>query len=203
MQGLNKQQQIVEAATRRLAHFGMHKTNMADIAQDLGISKASLYYYFPDKTNLYAAVLSSIVEVEMKMTRETISTFPTCKERVMELLKRRTTFVKQYYTLLSGLAGEQNPLGEEKTVILASFRHRQTLLLQDILQKGVEDGEIASSLDLYETAQLFLVALEGMRFLILNDRDQHLFPSEEEFDKIHGLQQKMSLILLKGLSPTQ
>jgi TetR/AcrR family transcriptional repressor of mexJK operon len=33
---------------------------MAEIAADLTISKASLYYYFPDKRNLFAAVLQTI-----------------------------------------------------------------------------------------------------------------------------------------------
>jgi AcrR family transcriptional regulator len=55
---------IIEAAQKRFSHFGVGKTTMNEIADDLSISKASLYYYFPDKLNLYAAVLQKIIEAE-------------------------------------------------------------------------------------------------------------------------------------------
>ena len=44
-----KRQKILEAARRRFAHYGMAKTTMAEIAQDLSFSKALLYYYFQIK----------------------------------------------------------------------------------------------------------------------------------------------------------
>ncbi|HBI89157.1 MAG TPA: TetR/AcrR family transcriptional regulator, partial [Sphingobacterium sp.] len=50
-----KRIKILEAATRRFAHFGMAKTTMSEIAKDLNFSKALLYYYFPDKNSLYSA----------------------------------------------------------------------------------------------------------------------------------------------------
>ena len=55
-----KQENIIQAAIKRFAHFGVSKTTMSEIAADLSLSKASLYYYFPDKLNLYAEVLRSI-----------------------------------------------------------------------------------------------------------------------------------------------
>ena len=56
-----KREAIIEAAKKRFSHFGVGKTTMNEIADDLSISKASLYYYFPDKLNLYAAVLQTII----------------------------------------------------------------------------------------------------------------------------------------------
>jgi len=57
-----KREAIIEAALKRFAHFGVAKTTMTEIGNDLAISKASLYYYFPDKINLYAAFLKTIIE---------------------------------------------------------------------------------------------------------------------------------------------
>ena len=57
-----KQEAIIEAAIKRFAHFGVSKTTMAEIAADLSFSKASLYYYFPDKLNLFAAVFKTITD---------------------------------------------------------------------------------------------------------------------------------------------
>lgn len=47
---------ILEAARKRFAHFGISKTTMNEIAADIGMSKASLYYYFPDKEKLFVAL---------------------------------------------------------------------------------------------------------------------------------------------------
>lgn len=44
-----KREQIIEGAIKRFSHFGINKTTMNDIAEDLAVSKPSLYYYFPIK----------------------------------------------------------------------------------------------------------------------------------------------------------
>ena len=53
----NKMQQIIDVAQKRFGVYGLEKTSMREIAEDLNLSKASLYYYFPDKESLYRAVV--------------------------------------------------------------------------------------------------------------------------------------------------
>ena len=48
---------IISAAQKLFGLYGAEKTSMREIADDLHISKASLYYYFPDKENLYISVI--------------------------------------------------------------------------------------------------------------------------------------------------
>ncbi|HEU4470022.1 MAG TPA: TetR family transcriptional regulator, partial [Flavisolibacter sp.] len=57
-----KQEHIVEAAIRRFSHFGIAKTTMTEIADDLSLSKQSLFYYFPDKQSLVLAVREKLTE---------------------------------------------------------------------------------------------------------------------------------------------
>jgi TetR/AcrR family transcriptional regulator len=56
-----KKDQIIEAALNRFMHFGIPKTTMNEIADDLSISKALLYYYFPDKSSLTYEVANHLV----------------------------------------------------------------------------------------------------------------------------------------------
>ena len=51
-----KLSKVLDAAQKRFARFGLSKTTMNDIADDLGVSKASLYYYFPDKESIFKKV---------------------------------------------------------------------------------------------------------------------------------------------------
>ena len=48
----NKRQQIIEAAARLIIQKGIDKTSLADIAEEAGISKGSLYYYYASKDEL-------------------------------------------------------------------------------------------------------------------------------------------------------
>ena len=42
-----KEKEILEAARSRFAHYGYSKVTMEEIALDVEMGKASLYYYFP------------------------------------------------------------------------------------------------------------------------------------------------------------
>jgi AcrR family transcriptional regulator len=55
-----KKEKILEASYQRFLHYGYSKTTMNEIAGDLSMSKALLYYYFPDKSQLYVAVMRKL-----------------------------------------------------------------------------------------------------------------------------------------------
>ena len=56
MERMERREHILEAAVRRFAHFGVQKTTMTEIADDLGMSKEALFYYCTDKHSVTRAV---------------------------------------------------------------------------------------------------------------------------------------------------
>ena len=48
----DKKQHIIDAGTRVIVQKGIDKTSLADIADEAGISKGSLYYYYASKNEL-------------------------------------------------------------------------------------------------------------------------------------------------------
>ena len=50
--------QILTVAEKHFASKKFHEVLMSDIAQDLNISKGSLYNYFPSKEDLYIQIIS-------------------------------------------------------------------------------------------------------------------------------------------------
>lgn len=56
-----KRELIIEGAIKRFIHYGINKTTMNEIAEDMSVSKPSLYYYFPDKTSLILGVFYQFV----------------------------------------------------------------------------------------------------------------------------------------------
>ena len=58
--GLKTRAEIVAAAERHFAERGFEAARLEDIAADVGIRRAAIFYYFRDKEELYAAVLDEI-----------------------------------------------------------------------------------------------------------------------------------------------
>ena len=54
---------ILAAAAEEFARYGFKGTSMNTIAQNVGLPKANLHYYFNNKLGLYLAVLSNILEL--------------------------------------------------------------------------------------------------------------------------------------------
>lgn len=98
-----KREAIIEAAIKRFAHFGVGKTTMTEIGNDLSLSKASLYYYFPDKISLYAAVLKSITQAGVKKEGELLQKEEDPLKAILLFLELRTDFIIKYHNILEYL----------------------------------------------------------------------------------------------------
>jgi len=193
-----KRTQILEAATRRFAHFGLAKTTMSEIAKDLSFSKALLYYYFPDKNALYAAVLEHVMTRSFEELENELISIIDSQEAMMRMLDKRIEFITKYYTLLEHSMSAVQQIPDEMAHVLEDSKHQELALIRGVLQKGVETGQLAVD-NLQETAEIILFALVGMRFSILKDLKGMLFPTQDEFDHILRLQKKMATVLLRGL----
>jgi AcrR family transcriptional regulator len=60
-QGKPRKEEILDVATRLFAEAGYEGTSMNDVAERVGMRKASLFYHFATKDALYEAVLERLV----------------------------------------------------------------------------------------------------------------------------------------------
>jgi TetR/AcrR family transcriptional regulator len=63
--GLKTRAEIVAAAERHFAERGFEAARLEDIAADVGIRRAAIFYHFGDKDELYAAVLDEVFDGAM------------------------------------------------------------------------------------------------------------------------------------------
>lgn len=86
-------EKIIDVADKRLRLFGYKKTAMAEIAQDLGMSTANLYRYFPSKLEIAEAfALRCFAEKEQQLA----ALIDSPKRRADENLKRFAVGLLQY-----------------------------------------------------------------------------------------------------------
>jgi len=190
-------ERILEAALKRFTHYGSAKTTMNEIAEDLGCSKASLYYYFPDKKGLHRAVLMKIAEnffAELEAAAETIVSAEATLQQITEI---RSNFIRRFCRLeLFRILNETQP--EEMQQVIKEARERDDKLVARVIKAGVESGELQVE-DPKEMAILYNQAMEGLRFTVLDRPPDYIDLTPEEVDQVMNKQQLLSEIFIKAL----
>lgn len=194
-----KQEAIITAAIKRFAHFGVAKTTMAEIAADLSISKASLYYYFPDKLNLYAAVLQTITESGAQTDDEELRKRTDPFKAVAFFLEKRTDFIIKYHNIIEYVRTFSTVnIPPELQPVFAHLKKKELQRLTTIIESGVTAG-IFKLADPKKTAELFFDFLEGFRYSFLLNRP-NFFPDKKEFQSILKKELQFADIFLHGLT---
>jgi len=82
-----RKEEILDVATRLFAERGYEGTSMNDVAEQVGMRKASLFYHFATKDALYEAVLDRLVaslQVALEAIYVSSGTFPDRLDAVTE-----------------------------------------------------------------------------------------------------------------------
>lgn len=84
---------ILDSAERLFKHYGYTKTNVADIAKDLGMSPANIYRFFSSKADIHKALAHRMLEASREVARGIAVRPVTATERLREhfLVQHRIT----------------------------------------------------------------------------------------------------------------
>lgn len=190
-------ERILEAALKRFTHYGSSKTTMNEIAEDLGCSKASLYYYFPDKKGLHRAVLMKIAEgffAELEAAAERVTSAIAALKEINGI---RSNFIRRFCRLeLFKILNETQP--EEMRQVIKEARERDDKLIARVIKAGVDSGELQVD-NPQEMAILYNQSMEGLRFTVLDYPSDYVDHTPEDIDKIMAKQQLLSEIFIKAL----
>jgi AcrR family transcriptional regulator len=154
--------QILAAAEQQFCRFGFSKVTMEEIAAEAGLRKASLYYYFPAKDDLFLAVM------EAKRSE--------FRERVEGLLARDESAVVRIFSYIDARCdyfdGLQNVnIADYKQVsrnapAIREMFQRQAREEMQWLSTLLEDGSKKGEFDLpavVAVAEAFLHIQQGLR----------------------------------------
>jgi len=194
-----KRELIIEAASKRFAHFGLNKTTMNEIAGDLKFSKALLYYYFPDKINLYAAVLEKIfAEIGSGIDIELAKA--TNPDGALDIyIEIRQDFLEKYFPLLDFSKLSNSEKYNDLKDLLENAHKSEINHLKKIIEIGIKTKEYTLN-DVDYTANLLFDALHGIRLLYLNSTKIQFGIDKDFFNMVSQRQKEIDVIFLKGLS---
>src|SRR5687767_3028757 len=64
--------QIIDAARRYFSHYGYAKTTVADLAREIGFSKAYIYRFFDSKQAIGEAICGGCVDAMYEQIRDAV-----------------------------------------------------------------------------------------------------------------------------------
>jgi AcrR family transcriptional regulator len=192
-----KQEQIILAAQKRFGLYGMEKTSMQEIASDLGMTKGSIYYYFPDKEHLYLEVIKKEFNEFEKTILERIRDFTDPEEMMVEYVRVRVSLFQSFLNLsrfrLEGASGLKSVM--QKFWIESTAKENKIISL--IFSYGVEK-KILKMEDPAEMSRLFLDVLKGLRMLSIRDK-QFFYMEQNEIDQLVDKSVVFTGIFMHGL----
>lgn len=196
----DKQAAIIDAAQKRFAHYGLTKVTMDEIAADLGISKAALYYYFSTKEDIFRQVIAREQQEFIHLVEKTNETKTTAKEKLLQYFQHHLTFFNELLNLKIISVHTADIIHPIMSDLFREFEEKERALLEAILHEGKKAGEFAIDSP-QKTASLLLHLLQGLRmrfFKTVRHRDL------EETD-VKILEQEIRLfarIFLQGIDFT-
>jgi AcrR family transcriptional regulator len=193
----NRIKMIIEASQRRFGIYGIEKTSMREIAGDLKLSKASLYYYFPDKESLYKAVVEKEQVEFIEKISDRILSIKEPEELLLEYSRKRLLYFRTLLNLSRLRLDVYSGIKPDLSDTIRIFKDKEKEILKRIFEKGISKG-IFFIENTDETAVLFLDLLKGLRIGEVNDM-KTLFIEEKEFDLLLEKTIAFTNIFIKGL----
>jgi AcrR family transcriptional regulator len=193
-----KKEKILEAAYQQFLHYGYSKTTMNEIAGALSMSKALLYYYFPDKSQLYIAITRKLANDYLKLLEDKITRAPDLNKAFIVQIDAHHEFIVSNYNFFDFFRLNEQNLPDTIWEIVDHIRQTEMDLLGNAIKAEIAKGKIKSVDDPREIVDLLLDALHGVR-VGAGAHKKNSFPRKEHLDEIHKKRLLLVDIFIKGL----
>src|SRR5215471_13749277 len=182
-----RRRSLIEAAYRIIAEQGLKGLRTRAVADQLGLTHATLHYYFPTKEALIQAV------IDYAVFHRLLSGIPLFSE------DRGGTPVEQLHALLSGLA---QSIREDMTNVLVLYelilhtQHNPAMRdlflreevfgnwyhgLKGLLEQGIQQGQVRADLDPGSASSVLITFILGLGIILLVPLPT---PPEQIFDQL-------------------
>jgi len=138
---MEKRDQILKAAAECFMNYGYSKTTMSDIGRMVGMNKASLYYHFKDKLELYSVMIRNLRTEHMAALKLRLKSIGK-SQHIIEFLKSEIDFAKSIsFNYLSGNGGTEHNKDETKEVF-NDIVQQDINIVRDLLSDELKAGNI-------------------------------------------------------------
>src|SRR5579871_6976373 len=136
---------ILQAAAREFAEFGVAGARTDAIANEAGVNKALLYYYFKDKETLYGSVLNEAFAGLKEAVFKVLDSELPAREKILAYVGAYFDFIasNQLYPRLMQREMMRAREGQSQYIEKIIKNHIQPIFtrLSELLRQGIAEGE--------------------------------------------------------------
>ena len=138
-----KRQEVLREAAASFNFKGYHATSMTEIATSLGVTKAALYHYFPNKNSLLAACFEQAMDAAFASLERGRKEGNNGRDRLVLTI---SVYVSQLIDELNCcvVLMEEQALEPADRAKLVRQRDRFERALRALVREGIEDGSVVS-----------------------------------------------------------
>lgn len=188
----NTEQAILYHAGQLFMKSGYAAVSISSITKEVGITKPTLYHYFPDKEHLYTAVLCNQLEQAGLEILKSIQQDGTVRERLFRIAYGFFCFVSMSTSVWMRDVGEQ--LSTDLIAQVHQTYDKEIVApIINLMQEGMENREIRRQSD-------DVRLLVDIWFGFLDALAQKGFQDGYDDDQVYRMSQLVTTIFFDGVS---
>jgi AcrR family transcriptional regulator len=136
-----REDQLLETATRLFKEKGYHSTSMQDLADALGMQKGSLYYYIESKEELLRRLLERATSFLTSQIDEIYASDLPPAEKFRWALENHAAMMMDHLDLVAVYLQEYRNLPPERLEEALAVRKHYEQVLMQIVNDGITAGD--------------------------------------------------------------
>jgi AcrR family transcriptional regulator len=182
---MDTKQKILDVSLRMFMQVGFENTYMDDVAQNAGVTKPAIYYYFKDKQALFEAAAQQFLEQMAQMMSPEGEAIPPLEGLLVEIFGSLPEWLGRYQRM-SGIEDRTSLLRSQvfvydamtripdfRSAFAALYRDSEQLLRQ-ACEEAARRGEIRPEIDIYTLGILINSMIEGLLLMAMVDPQMDL-----------------------------
>lgn len=129
----HKSLEIKKVISRMFAQNGYHSTSIRDIAQELGVNQASIYYYFRNKEDMLFSLMDEAMDEALNKLEKICTIEQTSHAKLQKILRFYIGYYAGDQDRETLLINEINSLSEEPKNILIQKQRQYVNLIRSLL----------------------------------------------------------------------
>ncbi len=186
--------QITVAATRVFQRWGYKRATMEDIAQEAGKGKATLYYYFRNKEEVFSSVLEGQIAEVRELLRRELAKESGPAEKLKRYFQLMYSEARRRVMLFNTLRMDAR---EDRNIVYTYrllFDQDEIQLVRELIADGIERG-IFKTCTAQEQSDIAYIISSSLRSLTID-----LLISDSEDDDSRRIMAIGDLVV-RGLMP--
>ncbi len=165
-----RRSELTREAARLFAEKGYHGTSIGDLAEAMGVQKASLYHHIASKADLLWEVARDGADAFHAALDEIDDRLPAV-EKLRLALRAHLRVVAKQLDIATVFVREWRYLEGERREAFLDERRRYEERIRSLFREGVEQSELRTDLDVGIAALVFLSAANWAYTWLQPDRD--------------------------------